>query len=273
MSFAERAVVELLPKTEYSQTKMLAVTNVLSSTFYSHRAPKKPTQHDLQDELILEKLYEAVHANEFNNSFGIKRLVEYLREEFDLHVGDHRLHRLMKRINYKSIITQSYKSNRGRPVVLHDNVLKNTEVTRPLQVLSTDVTYLVMPNKRRLFKATVVDWFTGDIVGSVVGFKMTSNLTKRALQDAMHNISDELNGLPEPIILHSDNGSHFVSEDYERLVESYGLVHSFSRPGNPEENTIIENYHSFFKTEFFNPRRQTWSVSQIIAGAVRYDNW
>lgn len=273
MSYAERAIVDLLPKTEYSQTNLLAVTNVPSSTFYSHQAPKVPTQYDLQDELIIEKLEEVVNAHEFNNSFGIKRLVQYLRDEFDLHVGEHRVHRLMKKINYKSVITQSYKSNRGRPIVLRDNLLKNIEISRPLQVLSTDVTYLVMPNKRRLYKATVVDWFTGDIVGSVVGFNITSDLTKRALKDAMNNISNELNDLPEPIILHSDNGSHFVSEDYEQLVESYGLVHSFSRPGNPEENTIIENYHSFFKMEFFNPRKQTWSVNQIIAGAARYDTW
>ena len=97
MSYAERAIVDLLPKTEYSQTKQLAVTNVPSSTFYSHQAPKVPTQHDLQNELIIEKLEEAVDAHEFNNSFGIKRLVQYLRDEFDFHVCKHRLHRLMKK--------------------------------------------------------------------------------------------------------------------------------------------------------------------------------
>ena len=102
--------------------------------------------------------------------------------------------------------------------MLRDDLLKSLEISHPLQVLSTDVTYLVMPNKRRLYKATVVDWFTGDIVGSAVGFNITSDLTKWVLKDAMTNISNELNGLPDPIILHSNNGSHFVSENYDNWL-------------------------------------------------------
>lgn len=62
---------------KYSQTKLLAVMNVPSSTFYSHKAPKTPTQHDLHDAVIIEKIQEIVDANEFNNSYGIKRAMVF----------------------------------------------------------------------------------------------------------------------------------------------------------------------------------------------------
>ncbi len=55
MSLAERAVVDMSENAKYSQTKLLAVMNVPSSTSYSHKAPKSPTEHDLQDALIIKK--------------------------------------------------------------------------------------------------------------------------------------------------------------------------------------------------------------------------
>jgi len=273
MSLAERAVVDMSENAKYSQTKLLAVMNVPSSTFYSHKAPKSPTEHDLQDALIIEKIQEIVDAHEFNNSYGIERMVQELADQYDIHTGEHRVHRLMQKIEYKSVITQSYKGNRGRPVVERDNLVKDIIIERPYQVLTTDVTYLVMPDKQKLYKASVLDWFTGDVIGAVVGYDMTSDLTKRALQTAMRQIPKSILNAETSIILHSDNGSHFISEEYEDTVSFYGLMHSFSSPGHPEHNTIIENYHSFFKSEFFNPRRLSWSINAIIAGAHRYDYW
>ena len=76
MSLAERAVVDMSENAKYSQTKLLAVMNVPSSTFYSHKAPKWPTEHGLQDALIIEKIQESGDAHEFNNSYGIKRMVQ-----------------------------------------------------------------------------------------------------------------------------------------------------------------------------------------------------
>lgn len=80
MSLAERAVVDMSENAKYSQTKLLAVMNVPSSTFYSHKDPKSPTEHDLQDALIIEKIQEIVDAHEFNNSYGIKRMVQELAD-------------------------------------------------------------------------------------------------------------------------------------------------------------------------------------------------
>lgn len=95
---------------------------------------------------------------------------------------------MIQKIEYKSVITQSYKGNRGRLVVERDNLVKDIVIERPYQVLTTDVTYLVMPDKQEFYKASVLDWFTGDVIGAVVVYDMTSDLTKRALQTAMRKI-------------------------------------------------------------------------------------
>ena len=111
MSSAEHAVVVMSENAKYSQTKLLAVMNVPSSTFYSHKAPKILTQHDLHDAVIIEKIQEIVDSNEFNNSYGIKRMVQQLADQYDIHTGEHRVHRLMQKIKYKSVITRFSNQN------------------------------------------------------------------------------------------------------------------------------------------------------------------
>ena len=54
-----------------------------------------------------------------------------------------------------------------------------------------------------------------------------------------------------PVIIHSDRGSQYVSKDY---VKSLGpdFVRSYSRKGNPWDNACIESFHALIKREWLN---------------------
>ena len=56
----------------------------------------------------------------------------------------------------------------------------------------------------------------------------TSQLNWRAVKNACLNIPDT-----EGIILHSDLGSQYTSDEFENYLKSQGMLHSFSRKGNP----------------------------------------
>ena len=60
---------------------------------------------------------------------------------------------------------------------------------------------------------------------------MTAELAVEAVKNACLNVRDT-----QGIILHSDLGSH-------------GMIHSFSRKGNPYDNACIESFHSVLKKE------------------------
>ena len=51
------------------------------------------------------------------------------------------------------------------------------------------------------------------------------------------------------MILHSDLGSQYTSDIFENYLSSKGIKHSFSRKGNPYDNTCIESFHSLLKKE------------------------
>ena len=53
----------------------------------------------------------------------------------------------------------------------------------------------------------------------------------------------------EGIVLHRDLGSRFTSQVFENHLASRGILHSFSRKGNPYDNACIESFHSVLKKE------------------------
>ena len=55
-----------------------------------------------------------------------------------------------------------------------------------------------------------------------------------------------LNGL----MLHSDQGKPYVSQEYQRLLATNGIVCSMSRKGNCWDNAPMESFYHSMKTEW-----------------------
>ena len=54
---------------------------------------------------------------------------------------------------------------------------------------------------------------------------------------------------PAPTIHHSDQGSQYTSEQFQRLMADNGVVCSMSRSGNVWDNAAMESFFSSLKTE------------------------
>ena len=72
---------------------------------------------------------------------------------------------------------------------------------------------------------------------------MTAERAVQAVKNAW-NVADT-----EGIILHSDLGSQYTGQVFENYLASRGILHSFSRKGNPYDNACIESFHSVLKKE------------------------
>ncbi|GAB3552028.1 hypothetical protein GCM10027343_37030 [Noviherbaspirillum agri] len=62
-------------------------------------------------------------------------------------------------------------------------------------------------------------------------------------------------GRPQAVLHLSDQGSQYTSEDFQRLLESHGIVCSMSRRGNCWDNAAMESFFSTRKTERLNRKR------------------
>ena len=98
--------------------------------------------------------------------------------------------------------------------------------------------------------AAVLDLFSRRIVGWSMQSSMTAQLVTDALLMALWR-----RGRPRELLHHSDQGSQYTSEDFQRLLEQHGITCSMSRRGDVWDNSAMESFFSTLKTERVHRRR------------------
>ena len=95
-----------------------------------------------------------------------------------------------------------------------------------------------------LYVAAVIDLFSR----RVVGWSMTPNMTAQLVTDALI-MAIWRRGKPDALLHHSDQGSQYTSEQFQRLMADNGVTCSMSRSGNVWDNAAMESFFSSLKTE------------------------
>lgn len=119
----------------------------------------------------------------------------------------------------------------------------------PGEVIVGDITYLPMKNGRFCYLAMFQDKFTRRIVGWAVSGSLKARFVVRALAMAFRR------GLiKHGAIIHTDQGSQYVSNDYRKLLALHGIRQSMSGRGNCYDNAQAESFFSRFKAELMQGR-------------------
>jgi transposase InsO family protein len=113
----------------------------------------------------------------------------------------------------------------------------------PNQVWLSDITYL-RTQAGWVYLATVMDGHTRKILGWSLADHMRTELVTGALKMALGRGNP-----PKGLLIHSDRGSQYASEDYRALIAKNGLIQSMSRKGNCWDNAPMESFFDSLKTE------------------------
>jgi putative transposase len=95
-----------------------------------------------------------------------------------------------------------------------------------------------------LYVAVVLDLFSRLIVGWSMSASMTAQLVTDALIMAIWR-----RGKPDALLHHSDQGSQYTSQQFQRLLVENRITCSMSRSGNVWDNAAMESFISSLKTE------------------------
>ncbi len=95
-----------------------------------------------------------------------------------------------------------------------------------------------------VYVAAVIDLFSRRVVGWSMKAEMTAHLVTDALMRAIWR-----RGKPDALLRHSDRGSQYTSEQFQRLMADNGVLCSMSRSGNVWGNAAMESFFSSLKTE------------------------
>jgi len=104
-----------------------------------------------------------------------------------------------------------------------------------------DFTYLWFQGRWH-YLAVVLDLRTRRILGWALGLSHSSELTLAALTDGLRKH-------PPPNILHSDQGSEYLSYKHQLLCERHGIQLSASAKASPWQNGFMETWFRGFKLE------------------------
>jgi putative transposase len=204
------------------------------------KTPQSPRAKE--DERIVKKIRTSYQASD--GVYGSPRVHRDLREDGE-HCGEHRVARLMRINGLRAI--RGYKKPRYRadkPAVVAPNRLEqNFSVAAPDRIWATDITY-IRTFEGWLYLAVVVDLYSR----IVVGWSMKSTLTRDLVLDAL--LMAVWRRRPkQPVIVHSDRGSQYGSDDAVRFCKDHGLIPSMSRRGNCFDNAVAESFFSSLKKE------------------------
>ena len=125
-----------------------------------------------------------------------------------------------------------------------DNVLdRQFEATAPNRKWIADFTY-IWTAEGWLYVAAVIDLFSRRVVGWSMSATMAAPLVADALMMAIWR-----RGKPSALLHHSDQGSQYSSEQFQKLLADHGVTCSMSRSGNVWDNAAMESFFSSLKTE------------------------
>lgn len=117
------------------------------------------------------------------------------------------------------------------------------------------------------YLAVVLDLKTRQVVGWRLGTRHRSELTLAAVLDA-------LSKHPSPTILHSDQGSEYLSYKHQELCARMEITLSCSKRASPWQNGFMERWFGNFKLELGNisQYKDIAQLHEAVALAIFYYN-
>jgi putative transposase len=205
--------------------------------------PGRPV-HAPADETLGARVRTSFMASD--RTYGARRVCHDVLAE-GMSCGLHRVERLMRsqalRARPRRRGLPPDKGERAKDAVATNVLNRQFAATAPNQKWIADFTY-IWTAEGWLYVAAVVDLFSRRVVGWSMSATMAAQLITDALVMAIWR-----RGKPDALLHHSDRGSQYSSESFQKLVADHGVTCSMSRSGNVWDNAAMESFFSSLKTE------------------------
>jgi putative transposase len=225
---------------------MCQLLQVSRSGYYDWRF-RPLSDHAIEDRRLLSLIESSYAAS--GQIYGYRRVHLDLLELGE-DCGKNRVARIMKANDIKAL--HGYKAPRvryGRPSIVIPNKLQRAfSVAQPDQAWVTDITY-IRTWQGWLYLAVVLDLFSR----KVVGWSMKPTLGREIVLDAVLMAVWRRKPL-QRVLVHSDQGSQYGSDDWQRFCRHHNLEPSMSRKGNCWDNAVAESFFSSLKKERIKKR-------------------
>ncbi|MBR3311470.1 MAG: IS3 family transposase [Solobacterium sp.] len=218
----------------------------VSRAAYYKWKKRKPSERDLENERLLEKIRAVAESN--NSLFGKLAMTDHINthlEEGELRVNHKRVYRLMCINRIHSCRPRYRRSSwlKSTPEQVAENILnRDFHADRPNEKWCTDITEKKIPGtKSKIFISTIIDLYDRYPVGIAVSKRNDAALVNRTLENAVNANPDA-----RPLF-HSDRGFQYTRKVFKSRLEDLGITQSMSRVSRCIDNGPMEGFQGILK--------------------------
>jgi transposase InsO family protein len=249
-------------------------SGVSRSGYYNYiSSENKRKELEKNDENIRDIILIAINHRGYQK--GSRSVKMTLAGKYGIIFNRKRIQRIMRKydilcpIRKRNPYKRMQKANQEHRKV--ENILnRNFKQTMPGKVLLTDITYLKYGQGKTAYLSTIKDSCTNEIVAHNLSEYMDIQLVINTFKRINHATSFLFT---KDTIVHSDQGCHYTSTEFQKMLKNLKVQQSMSRKGNCWDNAPQESFYGHMKDEINLKACQTFEdVYLMIADYMNYYN-
>lgn len=226
---------------KYSVSLLCKTMKVAKGSYYNHVLCNKKENKQFEEKKreltpVIEKIF-----NDSKQIYGASKIHAILKDRGYI-VGQNTVADIMHENGWFCIghgAKKLYYMNLERK---EDLLKQQFTVTRPNEVWVSDVTYFKY-NNTVFYICVILDLFARKVISHRISLNNSTQLTKNTFMAAYNE------RLPQDLMFHSDQGCNYTSATFRMCLKDLNVKQSFSNPGNPFNNSVMESFFKSMKTE------------------------
>lgn len=253
---------------------MCAFAGVSRSGYYAYLKRKNIlTEKDVEEQLAYLMILKAFHYGSWKK--GAKQIKFRIERDYGVVMNLKKIRRIMKKyglvcpirkVNPVKAMIKAQQSNK-----IHSNLVNRLfKQGKGKKIILTDITYIKFGNGRKAYLSVMKDSCTK----MILSWQISLTLDVQFVLDTVNKLVDFYGKeLDLNVVIHSDQGCHYTSAAFQKLLKDNNIQQSMSRRGNCWDNSPQESFFAILKTEMDLAKYRTYeSVALGIAQYITYYN-
>lgn len=230
-------------KNEYSIHIICKTLGLLKSTYY-HRVKRAPEKkwYEIRNEMLRPKILAIF--KESKERFGAQKISIKLKQQ-GMQVSIDAVSKIMKEMGLvcKQSRMRKYNTTNKCSKYRKNRLKRNFNPNLPNTFWVSDITYM-LTSDGDCYICVIMDLFSRKIIAYSVSERNDTDLVLTAFNKAFLE-----RGKPANLIFHSDQGTQYTSYKCRYVLRQSNVLQSFSTPGTPYDNAVMERFIGVMKHE------------------------
>lgn len=188
----------------------------------------------------IQKYINEIKRGKTGKEYGYKKVTAALRRQYNLRINKKKVYRLMFVMGLLKLKVKAVRK--------YKRICKNHVITGSNQLWEMDIKYAYIAGERKVaYIASIIDVFDRSIVAYSISLSCTAEVAKGVLIRSLY--SRGIKGKETELVIRTDNGTQFISYEFERCCIEEKVFHERIPVKSPNFNAHIEAYHRYLQDE------------------------